>query len=83
MAGSQKAEGKSGVGSSFLPEKGEIRCRFIILARKDDPTPDYVRFWDGHSVGELARVSGVSQERLRTRKSRALHKLRVYLEECV
>ncbi len=40
-------------------------------------------FWDGHSVGELARVSGVSQERLRTRKSRALHKLLVYLEECV
>ncbi len=40
-------------------------------------------FWDGHSVGELARVSGVSQERLRTRKSRALHKLRVYLGECV
>ncbi len=35
-------------------------------------------FWDGHSVDELTRVSGVSQERLRTRKSRALHKLRVY-----
>jgi RNA polymerase sigma factor (sigma-70 family) len=40
-------------------------------------------FWDGQSVGELARVSGVSQELLRKRKSRALHKLRVYLEECV
>ena len=21
----------------------EIRCRFIILARKDEPTPDYAR----------------------------------------
>ena len=37
--------GKSGFSSSFLPEKKsgakEIRCRFIILARKDEPTPDY------------------------------------------
>ncbi len=49
---------KSGVSSSFLPEKvnrhritltaaagvvasGEIRCQFIILARKDERTPDY------------------------------------------
>ena len=33
---------KSGVSSSFLPEKmkEEIRCQFIILARKDEPTPD-------------------------------------------
>ncbi len=33
---------KSGVGSSFLPVPGnpvsEIRCRFIIPARKDEPT---------------------------------------------
>ena len=28
--------GKSGVG-------GEIRCRFIILARKDEQTPDYAK----------------------------------------
>ncbi len=48
---------ESGVGSSFLPEKSrnpvsvhhscpkrwfkEIRCQIIILARKDEPTPDY------------------------------------------
>ena len=41
---------KSGVGSSFLPEKtnghrisrrNEIGCRFIILARKDERTPDF------------------------------------------
>ena len=25
-----------------VPEK-EIRCRFIILARKDEPTPDYAK----------------------------------------
>ena len=34
--------GKSGVGSSFWGEiRGEIRCQFIILARKDEPTPDF------------------------------------------
>ena len=31
--------GKSGVGPSFLP--AEIQCQSIILARKDEPTPDY------------------------------------------
>ena len=37
----RKGGGKSGVSSSFLPEKGgEIRCQFIILARKDELTPD-------------------------------------------
>ena len=25
----------------FLSVTGEIRCQFIILARKDEPTPDY------------------------------------------
>ncbi len=42
---------KSGVNSSFLPEKRkrhritreEIRCQFIILARKEEATPDYAR----------------------------------------
>ena len=39
---------KSGVSSSFLPEKmrnpvSEIRCQFIILARKDELTPDYAK----------------------------------------
>ena len=55
------------------------------LERLTEPERRLIRqlFWDGHSVGELAQFSGVSQERLRTRKSRALHKLRVYLEECV
>ena len=42
---------KSGVSSSFLaeircqfggnPVSAEIRCQFIILARKDELTPDY------------------------------------------
>src|SRR5271157_255128 len=40
-------------------------------------------FWDGHSVGELALLSGVSQELVRKRKSRALHKLRACLEESI
>ena len=31
--------GKSGVSSSFW----EIRCQFIILARKDELTPDYAQ----------------------------------------
>ena len=44
---------KSGVSASFLPKKmnrhritppkrcAEIRCQFTILARKDEPTPDF------------------------------------------
>jgi RNA polymerase sigma factor (sigma-70 family) len=40
-------------------------------------------FWEGLSVGELAAHLGVSQELIRKRKSRALHKLRVSLEEFV
>ncbi len=27
-----------------LHRRAEIRCHFIILTRKDEPTPDYVRF---------------------------------------
>ena len=34
------AGGKSGVSSSFW---GEIRCQFIILARKDELTPDFLK----------------------------------------
>ena len=25
------------------PARSEIQCQFIILARKDEPTPDYAR----------------------------------------
>ena len=32
-----RIRGKSGV------RPGEIRCQFIILARKDEPTPDYAQ----------------------------------------
>ena len=35
------AQRKFGVSSPFLPENGEIRCRFNILARKDELTPDF------------------------------------------
>ena len=28
-------------GHVIEPRKREIRCQFIILARKDEPTPDY------------------------------------------
>jgi hypothetical protein len=36
---SQEIRRKSGVSSSFSQE---IRCQFIILDRKDEPTPDFI-----------------------------------------
>ena len=38
VVGGEIRGGKSGVSWG-----GEIRCQFIILARKDEPTPDYAR----------------------------------------
>ena len=68
-----------------LPDPDLLEHMTHALVQLTEPERRLIHqlFWDGHSVGELARVSGVSQERLRTRKSRALHKLRVYLGECV
>lgn len=68
-----------------LPDPDLLEHITHALERLTEPERRLIHqlFWDGHSISELARVLGVSQERLRTRKSRALHKLRAYLEECV
>ena len=52
------SQGKSGVSSSFSGEircqLGEIPCQFIILARKDELTPDLTR----RSLGRSSRIPG-------------------------
>ena len=44
--------GKSGVSSPFW---WEIRCQFTILARKDEPTPDYAEKMNRHRITRTKR----------------------------
>jgi len=50
----------------------EIRCQFIILARKDEPTPDYVRKYKltPRKSVEIRRKSGVSSSFLPEKTNR-------------
>jgi RNA polymerase sigma factor (sigma-70 family) len=55
------------------------------LERLTEPERRLIRqlFWEGYSVRELARVLGVSQDLLRKRKNRALHKIRESFARCL